>query len=61
MTVYPKNLDTAATLITATMRNDLTPARWIRHSKALLLNLGLEYLDGKSCQKKSPAIEPSSR
>ncbi len=47
MTVYPKNLDTAVTLTTATMRNDLTPERWIRHSKALLLNLGLEYLDGQ--------------
>ena len=52
MTVYPKNLDTAVTLITATMRNDLTPARWIRHSKALLLNLGFEYLDGQGLSEE---------
>ncbi len=47
LTVYPKDLDTAATLTTPTMRNDLTPERWIRQSKALLLNLALEYLDGQ--------------
>lgn len=47
ITVYPKDLDTAVTLTTPTMRNDLTPERWIRHSKAILANLGLEYLDGE--------------
>ena len=29
------------------MRNDLTIERWIRHSNAALMNLGLEYLDGQ--------------
>ncbi len=47
LTVYPKDLDTAVTLTTPKMRNGLTPERWIRHSKALLLNLGLEILDGQ--------------
>ncbi|MCH8041578.1 MAG: hypothetical protein IH977_14735 [Nitrospinae bacterium] len=47
LTVYPKDLNTAVTLTTPKMRNDLTPERWIRHSKGLLLNLGLEYLDGQ--------------
>ncbi len=47
LTVYPKDLNTAATLTTPNMRNDLTPERWIRHSKAALVNLGLEYLDGQ--------------
>ena len=45
--VYPKNLDTAATLTTTKMRNDLTPERWIHQFKAILANLGLEYLDGQ--------------
>jgi len=34
------------------MRNDLSPERWIRHSKVLLLNLGLEYLDGEVLSEK---------
>ncbi len=52
LTVYPKDLDTAVTLTTPNMRNDLTPERWMRHSKALLLNLGLEYLDGEVLSEK---------
>ncbi len=47
ITVYPKDLDTAVTLTTPKMRNDLTIERWIRHSNAALMNLGLEYLDGQ--------------
>ena len=47
MTVYPKNLDTAVTLTTPNMRNDLTPERWTRHSKAALANLGFQILDGQ--------------
>ncbi len=27
------------------MRSDLTPERWVRHSNAALMNLGLEYRD----------------
>jgi len=42
-----QKLNPTATLTTPNMRNDLTPERWIRHSKALLLNLGLEILDGQ--------------
>jgi len=47
LTVYPKDLDTAVTLTTPKMRNDLTPERWIRHFKSILANLGLEHLDGQ--------------
>jgi len=45
--VYPKDLNTAVTLTTPKMRNDLTPERWINNSKSALANLGLEILDGQ--------------
>jgi len=47
LTVYPKDLDTAVGLTTATLRDGLSPESWVRNRKALLLNLGLEYLDGQ--------------
>ena len=47
LTVYPKDLNTAVTLTTPKMRNDLPPERWINHSKAALANLGFQYLDGE--------------
>jgi len=47
LTVYPKDLNTAVTLTTPKMRNDLTPERWIRQFKAALENLGLEYQNGE--------------
>ncbi len=54
LTVYPKDLDTAVGLTTPKMRHDLTPERWIRHSKALLLNLGFQYLDGQVLSEEVP-------
>ncbi len=45
--VYPKDLNTAVTLTTPKMRNDLTPASWVRTQKAPLANLQLRYLGGE--------------
>ncbi len=45
LTVYPKDLNTAVTLTTATLRDGLSPESWVRNRKAILANLGLEYLD----------------
>ncbi len=47
ITVYPKDLDTAVTLTTPKMRNDLTPESWVRTQKAPLANLQLRYLGGE--------------
>jgi len=47
LTVYPKDLNTAVTLTTATLRDGLSPESWVRNRKAILANLGLEYLDGQ--------------
>ena len=47
ITVYPKDLDTAVTLTTANLRDGLSPESWVRNRKAILANLGLEYLDGQ--------------
>ena len=45
--VYPKDLDSAATLTTINLRDGLSPESWVRNRKAILANLGLEYLDGQ--------------
>ncbi len=45
--VYPKDLNTAVTLTTPKMRNDLTPESWVRTQKAPLANLQLRYLGGE--------------
>ncbi len=47
LTVYPKDLNTAVTLTTATLRDGLSPESWVRNRQAILANLGLEYLDGQ--------------
>ncbi len=52
MTVYPKDLNTAVRLTTANLRDGLSPESWVRNRQALLLNLGLEYLDGEVLSEK---------
>ena len=47
ITVYPKDLNTAVGLTTANLRDGLAPESWVRNRQAILVNLGLEYLDGE--------------
>ncbi len=44
---YPKDLNTAATLTTARMRDGLSPESWVRTQKAPLANVQLRYLGGQ--------------
>ncbi len=44
---YPKDLNTAATLTTARMRDGLSPESWVRTQKAPLANVQLRYLGGE--------------
>ena len=47
ITVYPKDLDTAVTLTTTTLRDGPSPESWVRNRQTTLTNLVFQYLDGE--------------
>ncbi len=57
ITVYPKDLNTAATLTTANLRDGWSPKEWVRTQKAPLAVTQLQYLDGEVLSEEITGIQ----
>jgi len=57
ITVYPKDLNTAATLTTANLRDGWSQKEWVRTQKAPLAMAQLRYLDGEVLSEEITGIQ----
>jgi len=57
ITVYPKDLDTAATLTTANLRDGWSQKEWVRTKKALLAMTQLKFLSGEILSEEITGIQ----
>ena len=57
ITVYPKDLDTAATLTTANLRDGWSQKEWVRTQKAPLAVTQLQYLNGEVLSEEITGIQ----
>ncbi len=57
LTVYPKDLDTAATLTTANLRDGWSQKEWVRTQKAPLAVTQLQYLNGEVLSEEITGIQ----
>ncbi len=55
--VYPKDLDTAATLTTANLRDGWSQKEWVRTQKAPLAMAQLQYLNGEVLSEEITGIQ----
>ncbi len=56
LTVYPKDLNTAATLTTANLRDGWSQKEWVRTKKAPLAMAQLQYLNGEVLSEEITGI-----
>ena len=57
ITVYPKDLDTAATLTTANLRDGWSQKEWVRTKKAPLALIQLQHLNGEVLSEEITGIQ----
>ncbi len=57
LTVYPKDLDTAATLTTANLRDGWSQKEWVRTKKAPLAVTQLKFLGGEILSEEITGIQ----
>ncbi len=57
LTVYPKDLDTAATLTTANLRDGWSQKEWVRTKNALLAMTQLKSLNGEVLSEEITGIQ----
>ena len=57
LTVYPKDLDSAATLTTANLRDGWSQKEWVRTKKPLLALIQLQHLNGEVLSEEITGIQ----
>ncbi len=57
ITVYPKDLNTAATLTTANLRDGWSQKEWVRTKKPLLALIQLQHLNGEVLSEEITGIQ----